>query len=275
MEMEIPNNENLFLFEKRKNNRKSKHCEALKAEEHEEEIHQYSQLICCLRHQNKEEGHNFIPRRFSYLWLCLGRHRLLRWTCSPRLISYPSTPVNVSAPLTISKNVSDFLSYGYRRYGSKMVKRGDGLKVDMESDSVTWSFGDSFLATAAIDWFERNENFRSLFRNQDNKYNGRSNSDSLGWENKREREPTEHHILRTGVHSPDWCYSPVCFCCGSEARNYKLSRNFRLVSVRLIYKQSIHHLLLCFLPNRCAIDPYNCFIDSKNKGREKKIWKWR
>ena len=56
-----------FIRKKEKNNRKSKHCEALKAEEHEEEIHQYSQLICCLRHQNKEEGHNFIPRRFSYL----------------------------------------------------------------------------------------------------------------------------------------------------------------------------------------------------------------
>lgn len=59
--------EPFFIRKKRKKNRKSKHCEALKAEEHEEEIHQYSQLICCLRHQNKEEGHNFIPRQFSYL----------------------------------------------------------------------------------------------------------------------------------------------------------------------------------------------------------------
>ncbi|KAF2595469.1 hypothetical protein F2Q70_00044817 [Brassica cretica] len=68
---------------------------------------------------------------------------LLRATPAPQMnmltqvISYPSTPVNVSAPLTISKNVSDVLSYGYRRYGSKMVKRGDGLKVDMESDKDT------------------------------------------------------------------------------------------------------------------------------------------
>lgn len=90
-----------------------------------------------------------------------------------------------------------------------------------------------------------------------------------GREKNRESEPIEHHCLRAGVYSPYWCYSPVCLCCGSEARNYMPSRNLRLVLWQ-IYKQSRHHLQLCILPDICVIDS-NSLIDPKNERRDKKM----